>query len=69
MTTYCRDCGETIEPPARRKLADTCLECGEIRAQAEADYRRTCIVPICSKGGYTYITNPEMAKGIHRKGG
>lgn len=68
MTALCRCCGEEILPAKRAALGiDTCLECGEIEAQAEAERRKSQVAPLYNKGAYQYITSPGQAKDFGRK--
>ena len=65
----CVECGETY-PDRRRELGySTCLDCGEVSAQAEAKYRRSCTAPAYNKGPYMYVTTVEQVRDCHRKGG
>lgn len=63
----CKECGEEY-PNARKALGySVCLECGELHAQEEIAYRRTCVAPAYNKGPQMYIGSKELAACAGKK--
>ena len=60
-------CGNLIAEGRIALGYDTCLECGEQAAQAEADRRKTQVAPLYNKGAVQYITSLEQVKDLGRK--
>lgn len=62
--SVCIKCGDDITPPARTKLANTCLKCGELDAK---EARKGWTVCPLSKSNYVLITNHEELKQLNPK--
>lgn len=57
----CKQCYEEY-PDARKALGySTCLDCGEVDARKESDFRKMCTAPAYNKGPVMYIGSKELA--------
>lgn len=60
----CKTCLEEY-PDARKALGySTCLQCGDVDAQKEIAYRRTCLAPAYNKGPVMYVGSRELAECV-----
>ena len=64
----CHFCGEEYNKKRYDLGYLSCLDCGQVHAQKEKDYKAKCVAPYTNKGAYMLITNKEAVKGIFKCG-
>jgi hypothetical protein len=60
----CSLCGDEITPPARVRISNLCLLCGELEARKV----RHCVVPL-HKSNYIVVSDANLLTGVNNKGG
>ena len=55
----CIECGDEYSDARAQLGYDTCLECGDLVARIQVEFKCRCVAPHYNKGGYMYLT-PEM---------
>jgi predicted nucleic acid-binding Zn-ribbon protein len=66
MIPECIECGDEYNPKRKELGYDTCLECGESRAEKEILRKSRCIAPAYNKGAYMYVSSSAMARDLGR---
>ena len=51
----CIECEEEFALALKRLGYNTCLECGEVKADKERQRRSKCVAPAYNKGAYQYV--------------
>jgi len=46
----------------------SCLDCGQVHAQKEKDYKAKCTAPAYNKGAYQYVSTKAQVVGIFKCG-
>ena len=57
MTSFCRTCGDDVQPGRSMLGYSTCLSCGDV----EARERKFTVMPAYSKGAYQLISFCDIA--------
>lgn len=57
MTSFCRSCGDEVQPKRSLLGYRTCLPCGD----EEAKQRKWTVMPAYSKGAYQLISYTDIA--------
>jgi|TARA_R110001583_G_scaffold121954_2_gene273146 peptide methionine sulfoxide reductase MsrB len=66
--TICRFCGEEYNKKRFDLGYLSCLDCGQIHAEKEKNFKSKCTAPAFNKGAYQYITSIACVKGIFKCG-
>ena len=65
-TPKCSECDAEYHPRRKELGYDTCLECGDVKAQKAISHKRKCSAPLFNKGAYQYVTSSAAAKDVGR---
>jgi ribosomal protein L37AE/L43A len=63
---FCKICSKEFSNKRKKIGYDTCLNCGDKVAHAEAIRKSKCVAPLFNKGAYQYIGSIEDAKYLGR---
>jgi predicted nucleic acid-binding Zn-ribbon protein len=62
----CVECGASYSPKRLELGYRTCLDCGSVHAQREAQRKAKCCAPAYNKGAYQYVATKSNALGVGR---
>ena len=65
----CHFCGEEYNKKRYDLGYLSCLDCGQVHAQKEKDYKAKCTAPAYNKGAYQYVSTKAQVVGIFKCGG
>lgn len=62
----CSECDAEFSDKRKELGYNTCLDCGDIKAEKESKFKAKCTAPLFNKGPYQYVANKSVAKNIGR---
>lgn len=63
----CVYCPNPVHPKRVEAGYKTCKPCGAREAEKERQRKLKCSAPAYNKGGYQYVTSPQMARDVGKK--
>ena len=64
----CHYCGDEYNKKRQDLGYRSCLDCGQVHAQKEKDYKAKCTAPAYNKSAYFYVSSKEQVVGVFKCG-